>query len=141
MEHSRVIVSGFIVCLRKSFGALALMGFLVSGVLPLGQIPRVTGPCGRVLCECPMVTVCCHGSSGEIIERQEPHAVWTLNSIQTSKTIDTTLFVVVVSDFNAASSVPVQTASCDAIAVIPAQALAVPFAIPFDIPTPPPRQS
>ena len=33
----------------------ALVGCLVSGILPLGQLPKIAGPCGRELCECAPV--------------------------------------------------------------------------------------
>ncbi|HYG73573.1 MAG TPA: hypothetical protein VEK08_00970 [Planctomycetota bacterium] len=127
---------------RKAFGALALVGCLVLGALPLGQIPRITGPCGRVLCECPTVTISCHGPSGEVIEREAPQSVWTLATVKPGNAINTTAFVLVISDFDQPAPVlsPDTGISSPSEDICSADDSALPAPI-HKIPTPPPRHA
>ena len=39
---------------RRTLAGLALIATLGVAVLPEGQLPRVAGPCGRALCNCPV---------------------------------------------------------------------------------------
>ncbi len=120
---------------------IAFIGCLVSALLPLGQMPKKAGPCGRELCECvvqqPLKTACSERADCPF---RAPEPEWVFDGPTFSASVPATILITVLSDFKTpelvrAPVLSVQDAACDA----PRSALFYLATITDEISTPPPR--
>ncbi len=62
----------------KLVSLLALAAALLGALLPAGQMPKLAGPCGKALCECPAEELPVAACSDDACLKQEARPVWTL---------------------------------------------------------------
>jgi hypothetical protein len=120
---------------------VAFIGCLVSALLPLGQMPKKAGPCGRELCECvvqqPQKTKC---SERPDCPFRAPEAEWVFDGPTFSASIPATILITVLSEFKTPDAVQVPQIVVQNVALENPQARL--FALTFvtdEISTPPPR--
>jgi hypothetical protein len=120
---------------------VALVGCLVSALLPMGQMPKLAGPCGRELCECvvqqPQNKKC---DGREDCPFRAPEVEWVFEGPTFSASVPPTILITVVTEFKmpALIAAPEVAAQKDALEA-PQSPLFALASVTDDIATPPPR--
>lgn len=120
---------------------VAFIGCLVSALLPLGQMPKKAGPCGRELCECiiqqPQKAKC---DGRENCPFRAPEPEWVFDGPTFSASVPATVLITVLSDFKTPDAVQVPQIDSQNVALENPQARQFALTLVIDeIATPPPR--
>jgi hypothetical protein len=134
-EKDRVrVVAG--IQLRGAMLALCASAF--AALLPAGQLPRLAGPCGRSLCECPVALVApasdcsmpCHATAPQVL---------TLSGELLSAGSPGIAFQTITPNLEAPSQSIIPVDPTVAAVPLPSDGVNLLVSIARDIPTPPPR--
>ena len=119
---------------------VAFVGCLVSALLPLGQMPKVAGPCGRELCECVVRVQTDTCSGREDCPYRAPEARLVFDGPSFSASVPGTILITVLSDFSAPEIIHVpQPTSQKIVQETPHSRLFALTPVIHEISTPPPR--
>lgn len=124
--------------LRNGTAGLALIATLAVALLPNGQVPKVSGPCGRALCNCPLEVTSTRNCANCAPAR--PRTELTLGASVLSCADAPGLAMQYVFDAGLPPRMAVHIVACSATPLrIPARNVRVPASIATEILTPPPR--
>jgi len=119
---------------------VAFVGCLVSALLPLGQMPKVAGPCGRELCECVVRVQTKTCSGRDDCPFRAPEARLVFDGPSFSASVPGTILITVLSDFRAPEVIQVpQPSSQKIVQESPRSQLFSLTSVTHEIATPPPR--